>query len=81
MIEPKRTEAGLKRRIRLLQRVYGQNLSKLVEAHRSSTGARDDIVDAMAVCWTAERVLRKQEVRLPSKLERDSRGLRMEIVV
>ncbi len=42
---------------------------------------RDDIVDAMVATWTAERVLKKREERLPGKPVRDGRGLRMEIVI
>ena len=36
--------------------------------------------DAMAVCWTAERILNGQEIRVPAKQPWDSRGLRMEMV-
>lgn len=80
LVEPKKSAAGLRRRIRLLERRYGRGVAKLVEEHRSSRVARDDIVDAMAACWTAERVLEEKEFRLPSKPPRDARGLRMEIV-
>jgi predicted RNase H-like nuclease len=40
----------------------------------------DDILDAMAACWTAERVRRGVGLRLPEGVVVDSRGLRMEIV-
>jgi hypothetical protein len=39
-----------------------------------------NLLDAMAACWTAERVLRGVAVRLPARPPRDSRGLRMESV-
>jgi predicted RNase H-like nuclease len=51
----------------------------VIESRPSGVG-RDDVLDAMAVCWTAERVLRKKEIRVPGEPVRDSRGLRMEIV-
>lgn len=79
VVEPKKTAAGRKRRIRLLEGAWGRKLSDFIESRPRRVG-RDDIIDAMAVCWTAERVSRKNEIRLLSKPLRDSRGLRMEIV-
>ena len=72
----KRTKTGLELRIGLPAGAWGCGASEIVEAHGSSTVARYDIVEAMAVCWTAERVLALSAIRLV----RDSRGLRMEIV-
>ena len=80
-IESKKSKAGLKQRIQALSRLYGAQVTELVEAHRSSLVARDDIVDAMVATWTAERVLKKREERLPGKPVRDGRRLRMEIVI
>lgn len=79
VVEPKKTAAGRKRRIRLLEGAWRRKLSDLIKARPRGVG-RDDIIDAMAACWTAERVLRKKEIHLPSDPRRDSRGLRMEIV-
>ena len=79
--ESKKSRAGLKRRIQALKELYGSSVVALVEAHRSSVVARDDIVDAMVATWTAERVLKKREERLPGKPVRDGRRLRMEIVI
>lgn len=42
--------------------------------------APDDLLDAAVAAWTATKVLGGRETRLTSKSERDSRGLRMEIV-
>jgi predicted RNase H-like nuclease len=80
LAESKKSPAGLQKRIRLLERAWGFRLSPIIEAHRSAQVARDDIVDAMAVCWTAERVLEGKECRIPDRPPLDSRGLRMEIV-
>ncbi len=79
VIDGKKTDAGRKRRIRLLEDAWARKLADVVNSRPRGVG-RDDIIDAMAACWTAERVLRRREIRLPSKPERDSRGLRMEIV-
>lgn len=76
----KKSKHGLEIRIELLERAWRCNLTSLVDAYRSSNVTRDDIIDAMAVCWTAERVLEGSAIRLPSEPNNDSRGLRMEIV-
>lgn len=76
----KKSESGFRRRLRLLESTWRCELAPVVEAHRSSKIARDDIVDAMAVCWTAQRVLEGRAIRIPSEPRRDSRGLPMEIV-
>ena len=46
---------------------------------RPSGCANDDLLDALAVLWTAERYLRNEAQPLPGETERDERGLRMEI--
>ncbi len=79
VIDGKKTAAGRKRRIRLLEDAWGRKLADVIDSRPRGVG-RDDIIDAMAVCWTAERVLRRKAVPLPAQPPRDSRGLRMEIV-
>lgn len=79
VVEPKKTAAGRKRRIRLLEDAWRRKLSEVIESRPRGVG-RDDLIDAMAACWTAERVLKNKEFRLPRETLRDSRGLRMEIV-
>ena len=76
----KKSKPGRCARVRALERAWECKLGELVEKHRSSAVARDDIIDAMAACWTAERVLAGNAVRFPVAPQRDSRGLRMEIV-
>ena len=78
--EGKKSKGGLAHRLELLAEAFDFNASELVENHRSSKVARDDIVDAMAACWTAERILKGEEVRVPNEPVRDSKGLLMEIV-
>lgn len=74
----KKSEAGRTERVQLL----AQNLAGSTSAaalKRPSGCANDDLLDAMAVLWTAERYLRSEAEPLPRDTERDERGLRMEI--
>ncbi len=80
VLERKKSRAGRKLRIALLERAWEQPLADTVERARRAGCARDDVVDAMAACWTAERVARGAAVRVPAHPDVDSRGLRMEIV-
>ena len=78
VVEPKKTAAGRKRRIRLLEGAWRRKLSEIIESRPRGVG-RDDIIDAMAACWTAVRVMTGDALQLPAEPCRDSRGLRMEI--
>ena len=80
VVQPKKKSAGRARRVQLLKNVWGREAFRVLRASRPSGVALDDLVDAMAACWTAERVLKNKEIRIPGKALRDSRGLRMEIV-
>ena len=80
MKESKKSKPGRSARIHALERAWRCKLGEIIETRRCSTVARDDIVDAMAACWTAERVHAGTETRLPAEPPRDSKGLRMEIV-
>jgi predicted RNase H-like nuclease len=74
----KKSEAGKAERLALLE----QHVPRSMEAaavKRPSGCASDDLIDALAVLWTAERHLRGQALPLPMEPERDQRGLRMEI--
>jgi predicted RNase H-like nuclease len=77
--EPKKSAAGHRRRVRLIEKAWRVKLAPFLDSRPRGVG-RDDLIDAMAVCWTAERVLKGQEIRMPKRPSRDSRGLRMEIV-
>lgn len=76
----KRSRVGHEYRVALLERSWGVALGEMIEANRNERVARDDIVDAMAACWTAERVFRGEAIRVPAQPPIDGRGLRMEIV-
>jgi len=79
VLAPKRTRAGREARLRLLAPWFGGDRAAFEAAHRRLGAAWDDLVDALAVCWTAGRIRVGAAVRLPAAPPRDARGLRMEI--
>jgi len=79
MTVAKKRSAGRAARAQLVQRAWGVDAEALVRAHRGPRVQPDDFLDAMAACWTAERVARGVGQRLPPVPEVDARGLRMEI--
>jgi predicted RNase H-like nuclease len=79
VVESKKTAEGRRRRIRLLGNAWERKVSHIVESRPTGVG-RDDIIDAMAACWTAERVLEGIAIPIPDKPSRDRRGLLMRIV-
>jgi predicted RNase H-like nuclease len=79
---PKRTREGERLRLSLLRRVAPRFEPEDVrrELGRARV-ARDDVIDAMACLVAASRIRRGRALVLPEGLvERDARGLRMEIV-
>jgi predicted RNase H-like nuclease len=82
LVEPKRTEAGERLRLRLLRRVaprFDPAIERAVLGR--SRVARDDVIDAVACVVAARRIALGKAVVLPDGVvERDARGLRMEIV-
>jgi len=80
--EPKRTAAGERIRVRLLRpSVPRFNPAKVRAELGPALVARDDVVDAVACLVAARRIALGQEMVLPAgRVERDGRGLRMEIV-
>ena len=78
---PKRRPAGSEHRRRLLFGAYGNEVAHLVDAASAMRGvALDDLYDALAVLWTAGRILRGEERRVPHDPPLDLLGLPMEIV-
>lgn len=77
----KKTAAGQATRRRLLTEHFGSRaLDAVRAAFRRGDVAADDVLDALAVLWTAERILRGEAVTLPANPPRDAAGLVMEIV-
>ena len=82
LVEPKRTEAGERLRLRLLRRVAPRfDLDAVRAALGLSRIARDDVIDAVACLVAAARIAKGDARVLPDgAVFRDARGLRMEIV-
>lgn len=80
LLAPKKSREGRSLRIFLLERAWNQPLAEIVEQACGPNCARDDVIDAMAACWTAERIMRGEAISTPSSPDVDSRGIRMEIV-
>jgi predicted RNase H-like nuclease len=77
--EPKRSAQGRAARVRLLQKAGFADPEGLRGQHSVSQVKADDVLDACAACWTAERHLGGGATRVPVGPPRDARGLRMEI--
>ena len=76
----KKTASGREERASLIQGAFGEGaLEKAWSAVRGSGVAHDDVVDAFAVLWTAERIFRGVAKRLPEAAVADSYGLPMHI--
>jgi predicted RNase H-like nuclease len=79
MPHPKRAPQGFEERCRLLMRNrYGETfLSEFVGKHKQHS--RDDLLDACAAAWTAERILKKTAIRFPELSIVDDHGIEMAI--
>jgi predicted RNase H-like nuclease len=80
MDHPKRTAAGRQERQAVVEAKY-RALEPLVQALPRRSAGLDDLLDACAALWTAERIARGMALVLPAPPPKDSFGLRMEIVV
>jgi len=78
---PKRKEAGLKERCRLLAPAFKDLPLRAIAESSTVTCAADDILDAFAALWTAERIAAGEARTIPISPPVDAFGLRMEIVV
>lgn len=83
LVEKKKSRAGRTARLALLSEHWAPSvdLFEVVERSRGKDVARDDVIDAMVACWSAERVRAGVARRLPEAVVVDGRGLRMEIWV
>ena len=77
----KKTRDGQARRQRLAEAWLGEGVLAAARGDRlKKTVADDDILDAIAVLWTASRIYRGEARTLPELPPLDATGLRMEIV-
>jgi predicted RNase H-like nuclease len=77
----KKSTAGREQRRRLVNEVFGADAYDAARARFLARDvAHDDILDAFATLWSAERILRGESCSLPESPLLDDFGLRMEIV-
>lgn len=78
--ESKRRLEGRARRMDCLHEVFGsQAVESCITMIEGTTIKVDDLMDALACCWSADRIGRGIHHELPAKPEFDSTGLRMTI--
>ena len=80
MAHSKKTPEGGLERLNLLERHFGPVFAGLRAIVPTRQATSDDISDALAALWSAERVRAGRNVLLPDHPARDSFGLRMEMV-
>jgi predicted RNase H-like nuclease len=78
--DSKKTGAGQAQRFNLLQSNFGTFVNSALQAGNQLGCAKDDILDAFAALWTAERIVRGTASRIPNLPRVDAFGLSMEIV-
>ena len=81
MRHSKKTRDGRAERERLLTSSMRQAYARLQSSLPRGLYANDDLLDAFAACWSAERVRSGRAITLPASPPRDEHGLKMEIVV
>jgi predicted RNase H-like nuclease len=81
MRDPKKSRAGRRERLALVSGHFGAAaFATLRRDCPRRDVADDDLLDALAALWTAERILRGEAARLPERPPRDRLGLPMQIV-
>lgn len=81
IIEPKKSLEGADRRRRLIARHFGSASFDIIRGrYKRRDVADDDIMDAFAALWTAERILNRSARTLPEEPPFDAAGLPMRMV-
>lgn len=76
----KKKREGRQERLALVERDFPGAFARARRVVPRSRAGDDDILDAFAACWTARRIVASESTTLPIWVERDARGLPMEIV-
>lgn len=85
VLASKKTEDGQRKRLALLATAGFKGADEHWALHRAAHKLRradvadDDAYDALAVCVTARRIAERDAICLPSKPNRDSRGIEMAV--
>jgi len=80
MIHRKKSPEGKAEREKLVTPLYGQAYRAAQLSLPRGSYRNDDLLDAFAALWSAERVYTCQSIVLPCEPPKDSFGLRMEMV-
>jgi predicted RNase H-like nuclease len=75
----KKRAAGRRERLALLAPHVGVDLEEVLRARNIAECERDDVLDAFAAAWTAERLVTKRAAIIPIRPETDTFGLPMRI--
>ncbi len=75
----KKTKSGREERRQLLEPVFGAAVQQALADRTRLGSGEDDVLDAFAALWTAERVLEGRATCVPAAPPRDSYGLFMGI--
>ena len=77
----KKVPAGLRERKTLAERWLGRGVTEVARGdHLKKDLADDDILDAIALLWTAHRIAKGQHSTMPESPPKDETGLPMRIV-
>lgn len=79
MSAPKRKAAGRDERLEVLRAWCGDAVDRSLADRGRLTCAADDVIDAFAALWTAERIAEGKAVTHPANPELDAHGLPMSI--
>jgi predicted RNase H-like nuclease len=77
--ESKTTPEGLRHRLELIRFSGFLQIGDWLHRYPNTQVAPDDVLDACAACWTAERIHRGIAKQIPVNPEMDTHGLRMEM--
>jgi len=76
---PKKSGFGFAERLALVEKVFGNGAREVREAVPRKQATDDDILDAFAALWTAQRIHDGTAERVSAQDERDDFGLPMQI--
>jgi predicted RNase H-like nuclease len=78
---PRRSQFGAGKRRALIDAHFGSAAFETIRGrYQKKDVADDDILDAFAALWTAERIVNRQSATLPQEPQKDSAGLPMQMV-
>jgi predicted RNase H-like nuclease len=80
MRHPKRTALGFAERLDLVRTVFGDAAESIRKEVPRAQANEDDILDALAALWSAQRIHSGTAIRLPAEEERDKLGLPMQML-